>query len=40
VPRWRFTLGFTWSFAGFGPMPLAAFLGALSAVFLVYVIGR
>lgn len=32
------SLGLTWSFAGFGPVPLAAFLGALLAVFLVYVI--
>jgi iron complex transport system permease protein len=32
------TLGMTWSVAGFGPIPLAAFLGALLAVFVVYAI--
>lgn len=32
------TLGLTWSMAGFGPIPLAAFLGALLAVFIVYAI--
>lgn len=32
------TLGLSWGFAGFGPVPLAAFLGALLAVFLVYII--
>jgi iron complex transport system permease protein len=32
------TLGMSWSVAGFGPIPLAAFLGALLAVFVVYVI--
>ena len=30
--------GLTWNFAGFRPIPLAAFLGALLAVFLVYII--
>jgi iron complex transport system permease protein len=32
------TLGMTWSFAGMSSIPLAAFLGALLAVFLVYII--
>lgn len=32
------TVGLSWSFAGFSPIPLAAFLGALLAVFLVYII--
>ena len=30
------TLGLSWSFAGFSSIPLAAFLGALLAVFVVY----
>jgi iron complex transport system permease protein len=30
------TLGLTWSFAGFGPVPAAAFIGALVAVGIVY----
>lgn len=30
--------GLTWNFAGFRPIPLAAFLGALLAVFFVYTI--
>jgi iron complex transport system permease protein len=30
------SLGLTWSLAGFAPVPLAAFTGALLAVFLVY----
>lgn len=29
-------LGLTWSFAGFGPIPLAAFIGSILAVFTVY----
>mgnify|MGYP001030193080 CR=1 FL=1 len=32
------TFGLTWNFAGFGPIQLAAFVGALSTVFLVYTI--
>jgi len=32
------TLGLTWSMAGFGPIPLAAFLGSLLAVLVVYAI--
>ncbi|MHC1785200.1 MAG: FecCD family ABC transporter permease [Anaerolineaceae bacterium] len=32
------TLGLSWNFAGFGPIPLMAFLGAILAVFLVYII--
>ena len=32
------TLGFTWSVAGFASIPLAAFIGALAAVFVVYLI--
>ncbi len=32
------SLGLTWSMAGFGPIPLAAFLGALLAVLVVYII--
>lgn len=32
------TLGLSWRLAGFGPIQLAAFLGALSAVLLVYII--
>lgn len=32
------TLGFTWNMAGFGPIPLAAFVGSLLAVLIVYAI--
>lgn len=32
--------GLTWTFAGFGPVPLAAFLGSLLAVFIVYFIAE
>lgn len=32
------TLGLSWSVAGFGPVPLAAFLGSIMAVGLVYII--
>ncbi|GAB4535258.1 MAG: iron ABC transporter permease [Anaerolineae bacterium] len=32
--------GLTWTFAGFGPVPLAAFLGSLLAVFVVYFIAE
>jgi iron complex transport system permease protein len=32
------TLGLTWSMAGFGPIPLAAFVGSLLAVMVVYAI--
>ena len=34
------TLGLHWSGAGFGPVPLAAFVGALLAVFLVYTVAE
>lgn len=34
------TLGLNWRFAGFGPVPLAAFGGSLSAVFTVYSIAE
>jgi iron complex transport system permease protein len=33
-------LGLSWSFAGFGPVPLAAFAGSLLAVFIVYFIAE
>ena len=33
-------VGLTWRFAGFGPVPLAAFAGSLLAVFLVYFIAE
>jgi len=33
-------LGLTWGFAGFGPVPLAAFVGALLAVFVVYSVAQ
>jgi iron complex transport system permease protein len=32
--------GLTWRFAGFGPVPMAAFAGALLAVFIVYFIAE
>jgi iron complex transport system permease protein len=32
--------GLTWRFAGFGPVPLAAFMGSLLAVFVVYFIAE
>ncbi len=32
--------GLTWSFFGFGPVPLAAFFGSLVAVFIVYFIAE
>ncbi len=32
------TLGLTWNVAGFGPIPLAAFVGSLLAVLIVYTI--
>jgi iron complex transport system permease protein len=32
--------GLTWTFAGFGPVPLAAFVGSLVAVFIVYFIAE
>ncbi len=32
--------GLTWRFAGFGPVPLAAFVGSLLAVFVVYFIAE
>jgi len=32
--------GLTWAFAGFGPVPLAAFAGSLLAVFIVYFIAE
>lgn len=34
------TLGLTWNMAGFGPIPLAAFVGSLLAVLVVYVIAN
>jgi len=34
------TLGLNWRFAGFGPVPLAAFAGALLAVFVVYSVAQ
>jgi len=33
-------IGLTWRFAGFGPVPLAAFVGSLLAVFIVYFIAE
>jgi iron complex transport system permease protein len=33
-------LGLTWSFGGFGPVPLAAFVGSMVAVFIVYFIAE
>ena len=33
-------LGLNWRFAGFGPVPLAAFAGALLAVFVVYSVAQ
>lgn len=33
-------LGLSWRFAGFGPVPLAAFAGALLAVFVVYSVAQ
>jgi len=33
-------IGLTWRFAGFGPVPLAAFVGSLLAVFVVYFIAE
>jgi iron complex transport system permease protein len=33
-------LGLTWSFGGFGPVPLAAFVGSIMAVFIVYFIAE
>jgi iron complex transport system permease protein len=32
--------GLTWTFAGFGPVPLTAFVGSLVAVFIVYFIAE
>jgi len=34
------TMGFQWSGAGFGPVPLAAFVGALLAVGIVYLVAE